>query len=589
MTNQEIAKLLRNIATAYFIKDDKKYRFQTLAYQRAADAIESTSTQVKDLIQDDELEKLPGIGPSIQAHLLELIKTGTVEYFESILKDIPQAVFPLLDVPGFGPKKAYRLVTTFSLENPKTVIKDIEKIAKQGKIAPLDGFGEKSEQDILRGIAEFGKGVGKATRMALPYAAEIAEKLISYLKKSEEVIEAEPLGSLRRMRSTVGDIDMAVATKHPEKVIEHFIAYPYKDRIIEKGELGASLILSGGQQVDLLTQPPQRFGSLLQHFTGSKNHNIALRELALKKGYSLSERGMKKESRDGKEILEFKTEESFYKFLGMDWIPPEIREDKGEIERALKHDLPNLVELKDMKGDLHIHSAYPIEPSHDMGQTSMEDMLVKAKRLGYEYLGFSEHNPNLSKHSKSDIYSIMAKRKDKIEHISLSKKYIRVINLLETDILPSGELAMDDKALEYVDGTIVSIHSNFGMDMNKMTRRVLKGLSHPKAKILAHPTGRLINSRNGYELDWEKIFEFASANDKAIEINSFPERLDLPDTLIYEAIKYGVKFVINTDSHHEKHMDLMKYGVSVARRGWAQKHDILNTLSYNDFITWLNK
>ncbi|MDE2590365.1 MAG: hypothetical protein KGL95_11970, partial [Patescibacteria group bacterium] len=308
-----------------------------------------------------------------------------------------------------------------------------------------------------------------------------------------------------------------------------------------------------------------------------------------RKGLSLSEYGIKKVGESDDKKKPYKTEEEFYHAIGLDWVPPELREDTGEIEAAVKHSLPKLVEQKDIKGDLHIHSSFPIEPSHDMGADSMEDMLKKAEQLGYEYLGFSEHNPSLNNHTKQQIYSLLQKKQEKIEQINSSKKFIRAINLLEVDIQPDGNLAIDDKAFEYLDGAIVSVHSSFGMDKKAMTDRVLNGLSHPKAKILAHPTGRLINQRGGYELDFEKVFAFCFKHHKALEINAWPERTDLPDTLIRQAIAAGVKLVIDTDSHAVVHMDVMRYGVWNARRGWAEKHAILNTLEYNKFIEWLGK
>lgn len=589
MTNHAIAQLLRQVAASYSIKNEQKYRFQILAYQKAADSIEKETTQISDLVKEGRLKGLPGVGPSIQASLEELVKTGKVKHFEDIAKDVPQAMFPLLDIPSFGPKKAFKLVTHFKLTNPNTVLEDVKKLAEDGRIAELPSFGEKSEKDILRAIGEFRKGFGKTTRMVLPYAAEVAEKVLEYLRKSKFVEEAHSLGSLRRRVSTVGDVDIAIATENPQEALEYFVNYPYKERVIEKGTISASILTTGGQQVDVMTQPKASFGSLLQHFTGSKNHNVHLRELALKKGLSLSEKGIK--ILNTEKMEQYSTEEAFYKRLGMPWIPPEIREDHGEIEAALTNNLPKLVELEDMKGDLHIHSAYPIEPSHDMGHDTMEDMLKRAKELGYEYLGFSEHAPNLSKHTKEQIYSILKKRKEKIEQLNESKKYVRAISLLETDILPNGNLAMDDKALSYVDATIVSIHSVFKTPKKEMTKRILAGLSHPKAKILAHPTGRILNVRLGYEIDFERILEFCKKNNKVLEINSWADtgsaRLDLSDIMVKQAIDSGVKMVIDSDSHALWQMDLLKYGVYVARRGWAQKHDILNTLGYNSFIDWL--
>jgi len=587
MNNNDIAKLLRQVAAAYSIVDEKKHRFQIIAYQKAADLIEVDTTQLKDLHSEEELDKFPGIGSSMKASLHELFTTGHVKHFEDILKNVPKAVFPLLDVPSFGPKKAFKLVSAFNLKDDKTVIDDILKIAQDGRIADLPTFGAKSEADIITAITEYKQGTTKSSRMVMPYAAEIAEKVLAYMKKSPYVKNISTLGSLRRMQSTIGDIDLAVASDHPKEVLDHFIAYPYKERVIERGDVGASLLISGGKHIDLMIQPPKSFGSLIQHFTGSKHHNVALREYALKQGLSLSEYGIKKKGQE--KFHSFDTEEAFYKYLGMDWIPPELRSNQGEIEEALSHTLPKLVNLKDMKGDLHIHSSYPIEPSHDMGQHTMEEMIEKAIELKYEYLGFSEHNPSVSKHTEHEIYSIMEKRKDKIQKLNKSNKSIRIINLLELDILANGKLAIDDKALEEVDAVLVSIHSSFAMNKTDMTKRIIDGLSHPKAKIFSHPTGRLINQRDGYEVDWDILFDFVKNHDKALEINSWPTRLDLPDDLVKEAAEYGIQFVIDTDSHALEHMDNMRYGVSVARRGWCTKENILNTYSYKDFFAWLTK
>lgn len=590
MTNSEISKLLKDVAAAYSIKDEKKYRFQIIAYQKAADSIEHAHHEIRELFHEKKLNTLPGVGPGIQAHIAELLTTGKVKHFEEILEQIPKAFFPLLAIPSFGPKKAYRLVTEFNLSNPDTVLQDLVTLAQANKIAPLTGFGEKSQQDILRAIDEYGKGKGKTTRMVLPYANELARKMLAYLEKCPDVITASPLGSLRRKRDTIGDLDIAVATNNPEAVLDYFTAYPYKERLIERGERTSSLLVSSGRQIDLMTQPPEAFGSLLQHFTGSKAHNVHLREYALSKGLSLSEYGIKKKGDETRTFTHYKTEEAFYEALGLQWVPPEMREDTGEIELAQQHSLPKLLELKDMKGDFHLHSSYPIEPSHDMGQNSMEEMIAQALKFGYSYLGFSEHNPSISKHTKEQTIALIKKRKKYIEDLNLKyNKTIRVFSLLETDILPNGSLAIPDEALELLDATIVSVHSTFDLDRKAMTERVLKGLSHPKAKILAHPTGRLLNQRPGYELEWEKIFEFCVAHNKALEINAWPLRLDLPDSLAKDAIKSGVKLIIDTDSHAVDQMHMMEYGVSVARRAWATTDDILNAMPYNKLKEWFEK
>ena len=589
MSNREIAKLLTNVATAYTIKNEKKFRFQIIAYLKASEAISGLNGELIEFYKEDKLDAIPGIGPTLKSHLVELFKKGKVKHFDWVFKGIPKSVFVLTDIPTFGPKKAFRLVSEFKLNDPITVIEDVEKLAGENKISKLEGFGEKSQEDIVRAIEEFKLGKGKTTRMTLPYAFEIAQKLTDYLKANKFVDKVEALGSLRRRASTIGDIDFAIATKNPPKVIDYFVAYPHKERIIEKGDVSASILVSGGRQIDLLIQPEDSFGSLLQHFTGSKNHNIHLREYALKKGLSLSEYGIKNLKSKNKALQKYAQEEDFYHAIGFQWIPPELREDTGEIELAIKGKIPKLIELKDIRGDFHIHSSFPIEPSHDLGLNDMEEMLKKASELGYEYLGFSEHNPSTSKHTNEQIYSLILNRNNYIDKIQKNIKNVRIFKLLEVDILPSGSLAIDNHSLDLLDAAIVSIHSVFNMDKAKMTERVIKGLSHKKAKILAHPTGRLLNTRSGYDLNWDRIFKFCKENEKALEINSWPQRLDLPDIIVKMAIEARVKMVIDTDSHSLTQMKLQKYGVFVARRGWATKNDILNTMSYNNMVNWFRQ
>jgi len=578
MTNLEIAELLRRVAAAYQILGEN--RFRIIAYERAADSIEHLTSELKDYWDDKKLQEIPGVGETLAGHLDELFRTGHSKHFDSVMKKLPQAVFPLLLVPGLGPKKAYKLVTEFKFKSEKTAISDLEKAAKAHKIAPLEGFGEKSEADILANIAIFRRGQIKENRMALPIADGIAQDIIAFLKKTgAEKIDV--LGSLRRCVSTIGDIDIAASTNDPKKVIAHFLTYPHQE-IIEEGPTGASLRLHNGRQVDLRVQKPELYGAMLQYFTGSKNHNIALRSFALSKGLSLNEYGMKHVA-TGK-VDTFKTEEAFYHALGLPYIPPELREDKGEITK----NLPKLVELRDIKGDLHIHTDYDLKPSHDLGVHSFGEILHKAKELGYEYIGISDHNPSINNHTEKQIVEIMKRRKEYYQkHHTSSVQYVL---LCEVDILTDGKLALPEAAFEYVDGIIASIHSSFTQDRTTVTKRIITALeSNPKVRILGHPTGRLFSKREGIDADWPEIFDVCKKQDIALEINAYPDRLDLPDVLVYDAVKKGLKCVINTDAHAVGHMDLMRYGVSVARRGWATKRDIVNTMDYNDFKKWLMK
>jgi DNA polymerase (family 10) len=444
----------------------------------------------------------------------------------------------------------------------------------------------------------------------MPFADIIALELIAYLTKLKEVERVDILGSLRRKVATIGDIDLSIVTRDPKKVIAHFVQYPKVRKITDQGEKGATVLLSIGRQVDLRVQDPASYGAMLQYFTGSKHHNIKLREFALRKGLSLSEHGIKSVNKNAKlhmpngkfnskkGLYEFKTEEAFYNAIGLDWMPPEMREDAGEIEAALRQaqgkpsGLPKLVELKNIKGDLHIHSSYDLEPSHDLGANSLEELLNEAANLNYSYIGLSDHNPSVGNHSQKEIMSIMKKRQETLRkrHTAWQKKTgkkVELFILLETDIQPSGELALPDAAFEFLDGTLVSIHSSFTMSKADMTQRILSGLSHPKAKIFAHPTARLLGERAGIDADWNNIFEFALKNNKALEINSWPQRLDLPDLLVRQAIKKGIKLVIDTDAHATREMNNMQYGIDVARRGWCEAKDILNTLEYTMLKQWL--
>jgi len=588
-SNAQIAQLLREIEAAYQVKNED--RFKIAAYEHAAASIEHATSEIKDLWDDGKLDDIPAIGKGIASHLDELFRTGKVKHFQEVMKGLPPAMFLFLEIPGIGPKTAYTLAKNLKIISKDKALEKLKKAAKEGKIRKFADFGEKSEQDILFGIESYKKGEMKTKRMLLPYADDLSKEMIDYLKQSPNVLEADPLGSLRRKVSTIGDIDISVSTNRPEKVMGHFLEFPRIKEVLGAGEKSLGrIVLQGGQQIDLRISQPKNYGAMLQYFTGSKQHNINLREFALKKGMSLSEYGIKRimnhESRiknQEKRIKSFKDEVCFYRDLGLEWIPPELREGNDEITVAKNHQLPKLVELKDIKGDLHLHSDFNIEPSHDLGVSSVEEMVNYAQDVGYEYVGFSEHNPSTSNHTKGQINSIIKRKKTFIEQIMSKKKNrVHILNGLEIDIKPDGSLAIDGKDFELLDYAIVSIHSVFDMPREKMTERIIKGLSHPKATIFAHPTGRLLEEREGYEINWDKLFDFCLQNKKILEISAYPNRLDLPDVLVKEAVKRGIKLIINTDSHSIDQMDLMKYGVSVARRGWAEKKDIVNTYSFEE-------
>ena len=558
MTNLQIAELLRAVAAAYQYKDQKKNFFKITAYNRAADAVEHATSELKDLWDDGKLDEVPGIGPSIADHLDEIFKTGKSKHFESVMEGIPKEAFKLMEVPGIGIKTAMKMIKEGKKEEIEEKLKEVEEKEKKGK------------------------------RHLLPYAAVTAGLVIKWMNQNKNVERIDSLGSLRRQAATIGDIDLSVATKKPAEVLTHFTKYPDTQKIIEKGTISSSIVVPGGIQVDLMVQPPESYGSLLQHFTGSKHHNIALREYALKKGLSLSEKGIKNPKT--RTVKKTATEEEFYKTLGLDYIPPELREDTGEIEAAKERNLPKLVELKDIKSDLQIHSDYDIETSHDIGGSSMQDLVQKGGELGYEYLAFTDHNPSQTGHNEKQIVEILKKRREKIDQLnySLQKKgsvsVKKVFTSLEIDILPDGNLPVPEGGMDILDFALVSIHSSFLEERAQMTKRVLTALTHPKVKIFAHPTARKINQREGIELNWPEIFEFCVKNNKWLEINADPMRLDLPDTLVREAIKAGVKLTLGTDAHYKDGMNNMTFGISVARRGWAEKENVINCLGLTEFI-----
>ncbi|MBI4028909.1 MAG: hypothetical protein HY376_00910 [Candidatus Blackburnbacteria bacterium] len=595
MSNLEIARLLRAVAAGYQVKHERapNSRFRIIAYQRAADAIEHLTSEAKNLWEEGNLDEVAGIGKTIAEHLDELFKIGKVKHFEELLDGLPPAMFELMQVPGVGAKRAYKLSKELGITKAHGAIKKLAAAAKHGQIRDLEGMGEQSELQILQTVSQV---KNKSTRFLLPFAQTVADDVIAYMKKNPNVEKIDPLGSLRRQVATVGDVDISVASDHPREVIAHFVAYPKKTKLIEAGPHSAAILVPGGLHVDLMVQPPEAYGALFQHFTGSKEHNVALRTLMVKKGLSLSEYGIKRiddshslrrplKKNDKTEL--FDDEVKFYRRLGMEWVPPELREDRGEIQAALTHKLPHLVELKDIKGDMHLHSSFLQETSHDAGRDSIEKMVEVARALNYEYVAFTEHNPKQDA-SESKILDELKGKREKVDQLNTSReggcetRVIKVFNSLEIDIRPNGELALPEKAFETLDFAVAAIHSSFRGSRADQTKRILVAIEHPKVKILAHPTGRLLNDREGIDADWEKIFEACLKNKVFLEINSWPARLDLPDQLVHNAVKDGLKLVISTDSHAAEQMELIRFGVSVARRGWAEASDIINTRSFEE-------
>lgn len=551
-TNAHVAQLLRSVAAAYQIKGAN--RFQIAAYENAATAIENATSEVKDLWEQKNLNEIPGIGEQLEEHLEELFTKGHVRHFDKAMDGIPQEVFSLLHIPGVGPKTALKLA-----ESGVTSVSDLQSRIEHGTLAS-HGWSEKSLETIEQGIASLAK---REDRMLLPYATALSRQVLEYLTKCPYALHVQVLGSLRRRLSTIGDIDLAACSNDAGKVIEYFVKYPSAVYTIEKGDLRATIELANGRRIDLIVTKPPTFGALLQHLTGSKQHNIHLRTLAQKKGYSLSEHGIK-QIRSGKTIP-CESEDTFYRHLSMQTPPPELREDAGEIEAALAHKLPDLVRPSDILGDLHLHTTW------SDGENTVAEVIHACEQLGYEYIAITDHSyPSLDfKDRKAEIKK------------AAKRTQLKVLVGLEVNIAVDSRLQVSDDVLHETDFVIAAIHTGFKQDANAITRRIRAALAHPKVAIIAHPTGRILLEREGYEADWDAVFEACVHHNKILEINAYPNRLDLPDSLVRDGIAKGVQFVINTDSHNVAHLSNMEYGVSVARRGWAKKEDILNTLSYN--------
>ncbi len=582
LSNASVAKLLREVAAAYTVKKLGNI-FQIRAYQNAADSIEHSTAEVEDLWAEGKLNQIPGLGEKIQGYLDELFKKGSVSHFEAVKQGLKPVFFELLEVPGVGPKTALK-ISEIGVES----LDDLKRQIKNGQLVKK-GFSGKLAQNIFQGIQEYSN---RGNRMLLPYAFSQAQKILDYLKQSPDIVQADALGSLRRMVATIGDLDFAAASENSPKVIEHFTRMPGVKEVVDKGESEATVVLNNGLHIDLLVGKPDSYGALLQHFTGSKNHNIHLRTIAERKGLSLSEYGVRRVKNDelrikNNGVINTKTEDDFYKLLGMETPAPEIREDTGEIEAALTHQLPDLITLGDIKGDLHLHSNFPLEPSHGPGADPIEVLVKRAQELGYEYVGISDHPPGFTTHTPDQIIKLIEKRTKFIQSLK-SNKSIRVLNGLEIDILPDGSLSVPDAALETLDYCIAGIHSVHRGSKEEMTNRLLKALENPNVDIISHPTNRLINERDSSEMDWETIFKYCAKNHKILEINGTPNRLDLRDDLVKQAKEYGVKFVIDTDAHQVEGMDNMLFGVAVARRGWVIRTDVVNAWEWDKFAKWFN-
>ncbi len=561
MDNQEIAQVLYQMAELLEILD---VPFKPRAYQRAAMAIESLPEEVSEIyLQGGEsaLEEIAGVGKSIAEKIIELLQTGRLKALVELKKKVPMDIDELMQVPGLGPKKIKLLYQKLKIKN----LKDLEKAIKAHRLCKIPTLGETTEKNLLQGVKLV---KSRPNRMLLGMAYPLAEEIISYLKRNCPVNRLEPAGSFRRGKETIGDLDILALSHQSAKVMDCFVKMPNVKEILAKGMTKSAVRLSNNFQVDIRVLKPEEFGSALMHFTGSKEHNIEMRKLALSKGYTLNEYGLFKLK--GKQLTAGKTEEEIYQKLGLKYIPPELRENNGEIEAARKGTLPKLVEMKDILGNLHTHTNW------SDGSSPIEEMALAAEKLGWKYLGISDHVGTVGIAHPLDSKRLK-KQKEEIKQVNKKLRgRIKVLQGAEIDINKGGSLAIEKNSLKELDFRILSVHSAFKMPEEEMTKRICKALEENPGSILAHPSGRLIYQREPYAVNWKKLFETARKTGSALEINGMPNRLDLKDTLVQEAVEAGCKIVLGADAHSPAQLHFLKYALITARRGWAEKKDVLN-------------
>ena len=571
LTNKEVVAILKEVLAAMEVKNVNIFKIR--AYQNAIAVIDNLSNSVYDIWENKRLDEIPSIGTALAQHLNDLFTSGTSKEFEQVKFGLPEGMFSLIGIRGIGAKKAFKLAHAFKLVNREKAIEDIKERALKGEIKVLDGFGEKSEKDILEAIEQMKLTKNEKPRTLLVIAEQVVERVIEHMHKCDQVLKIDALGSFRRRNPTIGDLDFVVATNDPEKVMSHFLAFDEVSEVLVKGDKKVAVVLKNDMQADLRVSAPQAYGAMLQYNTGSKQHNIVLRTYALDKGMSLNEYGIKING----ENKEFATEEAFYKKLGLPPIPPELRHGANEVELASKNKLPKLIELKDIKGDCHTHT------TDSDGENTMEEMLTMASKLKYEYYGISDHAPSIINRGEEEVAQILVEKRKRIDSFNKTHPNIKVFFGYEVNILAEAKLALPDEYLKMLDYVVASIHTSFTQDRDQVTKRLVNALENPYVNIIGHPAGGLLNERDPIDPDWNKVFDAAKANNKILEINAQPNRLDLSYDLVAEAIKRGIKIIINSDAHSINQLLNIKYGIDVARRGGCEAKDVINTYSFEDF------
>ena len=569
MKNKELADLFEKMADILEFKGENPFKIS--AYRKASRIIGDLTRDIEEVAESGQLKDIPGIGEGMARKIVEYLKTGKISKFEEEREGVSDELIAVMDIPGMGPKTLSMLHKEKGISN----LSQLEKAAEDGSLIGLFGIGEKKVENIKRGIQLLKRSKG---RMNLGITFPLAKRIVEALREKTGTEKIEWAGSLRRMKESIGDIDILATGPDPQKIAHAFTHLPEVKEVLASGETKASVIVGGGIQIDLRVVQEDSYGAALQYFTGSKGHNIHLRGIARAKGIKINEYGVFK----GEKKIGGKEEKDVYRALGMDWIEPELREDRGEIEAAREGRLPDLVQESEVRGDFHIHSKW------SDGTSSIEEIARAAQKKGYQYVAICDHSKSLRiAHGLDELR--LTKQIEEIDCVNEKLKGFQILKGTELDILTDGKLDFPEKILEKLDLVIAAVHSGFKQDKAKMTKRIVRALENPYIHILAHPSGRLLGARDPYEVEIDEVMEAAKQYGKALEINAYFERLDLDDIRCRKAKEMGIRTAIGTDAHHLDQMWMMSLGVAVARRGWLESKDILNTLPLKEILKWCRR
>ena len=569
MKNKELADFFDKMANILEFKNENPFKIS--AYRKASRVLGDLTKDIEEIAQSGELKKVPGIGEGMAQKIEEYLKTGKISKYEEVRKGVSDELIAMMDIPGMGPKTLSMVHKEKGIGN----LSQLEKAIEDGSLVGLPGIGEKKVENIKRGIELLKVSKG---RMNLGIAFPLAKRIVEALREKTGSKKIEWAGSLRRMRENIGDIDILATGQNHGKIIYAFTHLPEVKEVLASGETKASVIVEGGVQIDLRVVEEGSYGAALQYFTGSKGHNIHLRGIAKAKGIKINEYGVFK----GERKIGGKEEKDVYNTLGMDWIEPELREDRGEVEAAQKKRLPKLVQESEIKGDLHVHSKW------SDGTPPIEEIAKAAQKRGYQYVAICDHTKSLKiAHGLEE--SRLLKQMEEIDRINEKLKGFQILKGTEVDILPDGKLDLSDKILERLDFVVAAIHSGFKQEKEKMTKRIVRALENPFVHCLAHPSGRLLGARAPYKVDIDKVMDAAKRNGKALEINATLERLDLDDIHSRKAKEMGITLAIGTDAHHLGQLWMISLGIGVARRGWLEAPDLLNTFSLKEIQKWCRR